>query len=105
MSLLSTGIARLMDSIEHMGAALTSQLTTRLDALRAALRAEVRRAVSAAAWAAVAAAMAIAGVGFAAAAVLIAAWDTHPVLAAGLLAAGLLVLAAAAFLAMRRCTR
>ena len=105
MSLLGSGVERLMDSIENLGASLSDKVTTRLLALRAALRAEVRRTVSAAAWAAVAAALAIAGAGFAAAAVLIAAWDTHPVLAAGAIAAGLLVLALAAWLAMRRCTR
>lgn len=56
-------------------------------------------------WGIVAAVAAIFALEFAAAAILIAAWNTHPVVAAVSIAAGFLLLALAAAWAVRRCTR
>ncbi len=78
---------------------------SRWDAAAAAVRMEVRRAITAVAWGIVAAVAAIFAMEFAAAAVLIAAWDTHPVVAAAAIAVGFLLLALAAARAVRRCTR
>jgi len=106
MSVLgSGGGAILLELAERLGASAAGYLATRLQALRAAVRSEVRRAVTATALAIVAALLVVAAVEFAAAAILIAAWDTHPVLAAASIAAGFLLLAILAMVAMRRSTR
>ena len=105
MSLLGGGTAILMESMERLGAAAAGYLSARLLDLRAAVRAEARRAAMAIALAIVAALLLVAAVEFAAAAILIATWDTHPVLAAASIAAGFLLLAILAVLAMRRHTR
>ena len=96
---------RLLASIVRLGAMLGDLVESRWHAAAAALRAEVRRAVAAVAWGIVAAVAAIFALEFAAAAILIAAWNTHPVVAAVSIAAGFLLLALAAAWAVRRCTR
>jgi hypothetical protein len=99
------GGAIVLELIERLGAAAASYVAARLDGLRAAVRAEVRRAASATALAIVAALLVVAAVEFAALAILIAEWYTHPVLAAASIAAGFLLLAILAVVALRRCTR
>jgi uncharacterized membrane protein YqjE len=96
---------RLLASIERLGAMLSDLVESRWHAAAAAVRMEVRRAVAAIAWGIVAAVAAVFAMEFAAAAILIAAWNTHPVVAAVSIAAGFLVLALTAALAVRRCTR
>ena len=96
---------RLLASIERLGAMLSDLVESRWHAAAAAVRMEVRRAVAAVAWGIVAAAAAVFAMEFAAAAILIAAWNTHPVVAAVSIAAGFLLLALAAAWSVRRCTR
>lgn len=96
---------RLLASIVRLGAMLSDLVESRWHAAAAAVRVEVRRAVAAVAWGIVAAVAAIFALEFAAAAILIAAWNTHPVVAAVSIAAGFLLLALAAAWAVRRCTR
>ncbi len=96
---------RLLASIERLGAMLSDLVESRWHAAAAAVRMEVRRAVAAIAWGIVAAVAAVFAMEFAAAAILIAAWNTHPVVAAVSIAAGFLVLALTAAWAVRRCTR
>lgn len=105
MSVLSSGAAILVEVMERLGAAAAGYFAARLLHLRAAVRAEVRRAAMATALAIVAALLVFAAVEFAAAAILIAAWNTHPVLAAASIAAGFLLLAIVAVVAVRRYTR
>jgi len=95
---------RLLASIERLGAMLSDLVESRWHAAAAAVRMEVRRAV-ASAWGIVAAVAAVFAMEFAAAAILIAAWNTHPVVAAVSIAAGFLLLALAAAWSVRRCTR
>ena len=96
---------RLLASIIRLGVMLGDLVESRLHAAASAVRKEVRRAVAAIAWGIVAAVAAIFAIEFAAVAVLIAAWDTHPVVAAVSIAAGFLLLALTAARAVRRCTR
>jgi uncharacterized membrane protein YqjE len=101
MSLSSSAVSALLDSIERIGASVGRLVEGKVAALRGAVRTEVRRAVSAAMWGVLAALLAFTALEFAALTILIAAWDTHRVLAAGLIAGGFLLLAIAAFLGMR----
>jgi uncharacterized membrane protein YqjE len=101
MSFSGSAASLLLDSIERIGASVGRLVEGKVAALRAAVRAEVRRAVSAAMWGVLAALLAFTALEFAAITILIAAWDTHRVLAAGLIAAGFLLLAFVALLAMR----
>jgi uncharacterized membrane protein YqjE len=96
---------RLLASIERLGAMLSDLVESRWRVAATAVRMEVRRAVAAVVWGIVAAVAAIFALEFAAAAILIAAWDTHPVVAAVSIAAGFLLLALTAAWAVRRCTR
>ena len=96
---------RLLASIERLVAMLGELVESRWHAAAAAVRKEVRRAVAAIAWGIVAAVAAVFAMEFAAAAILIAAWNTHPVVAAISIAAGFLLLALAAAWSVRRCTR
>lgn len=104
MSLSGSAFSALLDSVEKIGASVGRLLEDRVRTLRTTVRAEVRRAVSAVMWGVLAALLAFTALEFAAVTILIAAWDTHRVLAAGLIAAGFLVLALAALLAMRAST-
>lgn len=96
---------RLLASIERLVAMLGELVESRWHAAAAAVRMEVRRAVAAIAWGIVAAVAAVFAMEFAAAAILIAAWNTHPVVAAVSIAAGFVLLALTAVWALRRCTR
>ena len=101
MSLSGNAASLLLASIEKIGASVGTLVEGKVHALRSAVRAEVRRAVSAAMFGMLAALLAFTALEFAAVTILIAAWDTHRVLAAGLIAAGFLLLAIAALCAMR----
>ena len=105
MGLSGSAFSVLLDSIEKIGASVGRLVEDKVRTLRTAVRNEVRRAVSAVMWGVLAALLAFTALEFAAVTILIAAWDTHRVLAAGLIAAGFLVLAIAAMLAMRSSTR
>jgi uncharacterized membrane protein YqjE len=104
MSLSGSAFSLLLDSIERIGASVGRLVEDKLHALRTAVRGEMRRAASALMWGVLTALLAFMALEFAAVTLLIAAWDTHRVLAAGLIAAGFLVLALAALLAMRGST-
>jgi uncharacterized membrane protein YqjE len=101
MSLSGNAAALLLASIEKIGASVGTVVEDKVHTLRRAVRAEVRRAVSAAMFGMLASLLAFTALEFAAVTILIAAWDTHRVLAAGLIAAGFLVLAIAALCVMR----
>lgn len=101
MSFSGGTVALLLDLLERIGVGVGRLVESKVATLRAAVRAEVRRAVAAAMWGVLAALLAFTALELAAVTILIAAWDTHRVLAAGLLAAGFLLLAIVALLAMR----
>ncbi len=105
MSDIGSRAAGLFEAFERLGATVSTGMETRLQRLRAAVREEVRRAASALGLAIVAAAFAFAALAFGAVAILIAAWDTQPVLAAALIALGFAVISIAAVLMLRSCTR
>ena len=105
MSMLGNGIAGVIEAVGHLGATVATSLERRLGQLRAAVRKEVRCAAAAFAWAIAAATMGFAALAFGAVAILIAAWDSHPVLAASLIALGFCLLAIIAVLLMRSSTR
>lgn len=97
--------AGLVETLARLGNVMAAGVESRVGRMRAALRAEVRRAASALALALLAALLGFATLAFGAVAILIAAWDTHPVLAAALVALGFGMLALAALLLMRSNTR
>jgi uncharacterized membrane protein YqjE len=105
MNLSGSAASLLLASIAKLGATVGRLIESRVQTLRATVRAEVRRVVSAAMWGLLAALLAFAALEFAAATVLIAAWETHRVLAGSLIAAGFLLLAIAAACTMRRYTK
>jgi len=95
----------ILETFEHLGATVASNMESRVQRLRAGVRAEVRKAASALGLAIVAAAFTVAALTFGAVAILIAAWDTQPVLAAALIALGFAIIAIAAVLMLRGSTR
>jgi uncharacterized membrane protein YqjE len=95
----------ILETFEHLGATVASSMEARVQKVRAGVRAEVRRAASALGLAIVAAAFTFAALAFGAVAILIAAWDTQPVLAAALIALGFAIFAVSAVLMARSCTR
>ena len=105
MSHFTENTLGLLEAIGRIGATVGANLESRVGRLRAAIRAEVRRAASAFALALVAALLAFATLAFGAVAILIAAWDTHPVLAAAMIALAFGMLAIVALLLMRGNTR
>jgi uncharacterized membrane protein YqjE len=105
MSDFGSRLGGILSSIEQLGSMVAGNVETRLQRLRAAVRTEVQRAASALALAIVAAAFTFAALAFGAVAILIAAWDTYPVLAAALIALGFAIIAIVAVLMMRRCSR
>jgi uncharacterized membrane protein YqjE len=105
VSVLGSGLSGVLEAIGHLGATVAGSVEKRLERLRAAIRQEVRRAASALALAIAAAALAFAALAFGAVAILIAAWDSNPVLAAALIALGFCLLAIIAVLLMRSRTR
>jgi hypothetical protein len=104
VSIVDEGAALLQGSIERLFASVADGVGTRLERLRAAVRAEVRNAAAALALAIIAAHLVVLALVCAAGSILIAAWQSHPALAAALLATGFLVLALLAVLALRRRT-
>ena len=105
MNVLGSGVSVILEAMTQLGATVGASLEKRLGRLRSAVRQEVRRAASAVALAIAAAALGFAALAFGAIAILIAAWDSHPVLAAALLALGFCLLAIIAVLLMRSRTR
>ncbi len=105
MNILGSAIAGVVEAVGHLGATVATSLERRLEQLRAAVRKEVRRAAAAFAWAIAAAALGFAALAFGAVAILIAAWASHPILAASLIALGFCLLAIIAVLLMRSSTR
>ena len=105
MSMLENGIAGLVAAMGQLGVAVATSLEKRLEQLRASVRAEVRRAATATALAIAAVALGFAALAFGAVAILIASWDSDPVLAAALIALGYGLLAIIAALLMRSCTQ
>ena len=99
------GVGGILEAMGSLGATVATSLEKRLERLRAAVRSEIRRAASAFALAIAAAALGFAALAFGAVAILIAAWDSNPVLAAALIALGFCLLAIIAVLLMRSCTR
>jgi hypothetical protein len=102
---LADRAASLLGTIGRLGNMLAGVVGDRTSRLVDALRLEVRRLAAALAFALVAAVFAIAAAGFAAVTVLVAMWDTHPVLGAGIVAGGFALLAIIAVLLMRSSTR
>lgn len=105
MSVLGSGVSGILDAMAHLGGTLATTLEARAQRLRAGIRHEVRRAASTLALAIAAAALGVAALLFGAVAILIAAWDTHPVLAAALIALGFGMLAIVAVLVLRSNSR
>ena len=105
MSVLGSGIAGVISAMGQLGAAVASNLEKRLEALRIAIRLEVRRAAATMALAIAAVAMGFAALAFGAVAILIASWNSNPVLAASLIALGFCLLSIIAVLLMRSGTR
>ena len=105
MSAIGSGVAGILEAMGQLGASVAGKVEGRMAQLREAIRTEVRRAASALALAIVAAMLSVATLIFGAVAILIAAWPTHPVLAAALIALGFGMLALAAVLLMRSSTR
>lgn len=105
MSALGSGIAGLAGALGQLGATVAGTLQKRLEQLRCAVRQEVRRAATTLALAIAAVALGFAALAFGAVAILIASWDSNPVLAAALIALGFGLLAIIAALLMRSDTR
>lgn len=105
MSVLGSSISGLLDAMGRLGATMAASVETRFERMRAAIRTEVRLAASAFAFAIAAAAFLVAALVFGAIAVMIAAWNTHPVLAAALIATGFGMMAIVAVLMLRGSTR
>lgn len=105
MSSLFGILLELLGSIRRVGEMLGDAVEQRLLALRAALREEVRRITAALMLALLAAACLFAALAFAAVAILIAAWPTHPVLAAALIACAFAVIGLLALMGIRSRTR
>jgi hypothetical protein len=105
MSAIGSGITGILEAMGQLGASVAGRVEGRMAQLRAAIRTEIRRAASALALAIVAALLSVATLTFGAVAILIAAWATHPVLAAALIALGFGMLAIVAVLLMRSSTR
>ncbi|MDE2218959.1 MAG: hypothetical protein KGL25_12465 [Gammaproteobacteria bacterium] len=105
MSALGNGIAGVVAAMGQLGAAVAANLEQRLEQLRSAVRLEVRRAASTLALSIAAVALGFAALAFGAVAILIAAWNSNPVLAAALIALGFGLLAIIAVLLMRSGSR
>jgi CBS domain containing-hemolysin-like protein len=105
MSVLGSGIAGVVAAMGQLGASVAANLEQRLEHLRNAVRLEVRRAAATVALAIAAVALGFAALAFGAVAILIASWDSNPVLAAALIALGFCLLAVIAVLLMRSGTR
>ena len=95
----------LLQSVSHIGEMLAASVDMRVRQLRDGMRAEVRRIAASLALSILAATCGFAALVFGAVAILIAAWSTHPVLAAALIAVGFALVAMLAVLLIRDNTR
>lgn len=98
-------VATMLGSIGRLGSTLSGLIGARTACWASTFRLELRRVASTFALALVAAVFVIAAAAFVAVAVLLAMWDTHPVLGASLVAGGFALLAIIAMLLMRNATR
>jgi O-antigen/teichoic acid export membrane protein len=105
MSVLGSGIAGLISAMGQLGAAVAANLERRLEQFRIEVRLEVHRAAATLALSIAAVALGFAALAFGAVAILIASWDSDPVLAAALIALGFCLLSIIAVLLMRSGTR
>ena len=105
MSVLSGGIAGVVSAMGQLGTAVAANLELRLERLRLEVRLEVRRAAATVALSIAAVALGFAALAFGAVAILIASWNSNPVLAAALIALGFSLLSIIAVLLMRSDTR
>jgi hypothetical protein len=105
VSVLGSGISGLVAAMGQLGAAVSANLEQRLEQLRIAFRMEVRRAAATLALSIAAVALGFAALAFGAVAILIASWDSNPVLAAALIALGFCLLSIIAVLLVRDGTR
>ncbi len=105
MSVLGSGIAGVVSAMGQLGVAVAANLEKRLEQLRIAVQMEVRRAAATLALSVAAAMLGFAALAFGAVAILIASWDSHPVLAASLIALGFGLLSIIAVLLTRSGTR
>jgi Mn2+/Fe2+ NRAMP family transporter len=101
MSGLVGNILGLVQSVSNIGDTLASGVDARLRNLRDAVREETRRLSTSLALSILAATCSFAALTFGAIAILIATRDTHPVLAASLIAAGFALVALLAVLLIR----
>jgi multidrug efflux pump subunit AcrB len=105
MSVMGNSISGLLEAMGRLGANMATSMEARMQRLRAAVRTEVRFAASAFALALAAAAFAVIALFFGAAAIMMAAWNTHPIMAAALIAMAFTILAVVAALLLRGTTR
>lgn len=105
MSGIAGTVLGLLQSVSHIGEMLSASVDARLRLLRDAVRVEVRRISASIALSILAATCGFAALAFGAAAIMIAAWNTHPVLAASLIAVGFALVAMVAVLLIRGNTR
>ena len=105
MSSIVGTILGLVQSVGNIGDTLAASVDSRLRNLRDAIRAEVRRIAASLALSILAASCGFAALVFGAVAILIAAWSTHPVLAAAMIAVGFALVAMLAILLIRGNTR
>jgi len=105
MSGITSTVLDILQSVGRIGDMLANSVDGRLRSLRAAIRAEARRLATALILSLLAALCGFAALVAGAAAILIANWATHPVLAASLIAGGFAVVALVAVVAIRGNTR
>jgi hypothetical protein len=98
-------VSTLLGSIGRLGSTLSGMIGARTASWASTFRLELRRVASTLALALVAAVFVIAAASFVAVAVLVAMWDTHPVLGASLVAGGFALLTIIAVLLLRNATR
>ena len=105
VSSIAGTILGLVQSVGNIGDTLAAGIDSRLRNLRDAIRAEVRHLAASLAMSILAASCGFAALVFAAIAILIATWSTHPVLAASLIAVGFALVTMLAILVIRGNTR
>jgi hypothetical protein len=105
MAALALRVSSAIGKLQELGAALVASLERRLAQLERDLRAEVRRFAIALAMTLIGTVCALAALGFATAAIVLAAGETHRILAISLIAAVLLLFAIIAMLVVRNNTR
>ena len=105
MSGIAGTVLGLLQSVSHIGEMLSASVDARLRQLRDGVRAEVRRIAASIGLSILAASCGFAALVFGSVAILIAAWSTHPALAASLIAAGFALVSMLAILLIRGNTR